>query len=70
MYLPYGYWSKAYLLATGYNDNQSGKSVVVTYSDGSQQTVSQSFSDRKSPQHWIPISIAVQGDVTDCPTAS
>jgi probable HAF family extracellular repeat protein len=52
LHVPSGSWSKAYLLGTAYNGSQPNKSVVVSYSDGSQQTVVQSFSDWRSNQNY------------------
>jgi hypothetical protein len=55
--LPSGYYSQLYLLATGYKGAQLNRSLVITYTDGSRQTVVQSFSDWKAPQHFAGESI-------------
>jgi hypothetical protein len=50
--LPSGYYSQLYLLATGYKGAQLNEPLVITYTDGSRQTVLQSFSDWGAPQHF------------------
>jgi hypothetical protein len=59
VYLPYGSWSNAYILATGFNGPQPDRPVVVTYDDGSTQTVVQSFSDWGSNQHYAGEGVAL-----------
>jgi hypothetical protein len=61
------------LLATGVNSNQPNQSLTVTYADGTSTVLHQSFSDWKTPQHYVGESIAVTSayrlDVTGAPHA-
>ncbi len=50
--LPAGSYSTLMFLATAVNGNQAGLSFVVTYTDGTTQTVTQSFSDWRTPQGY------------------
>jgi hypothetical protein len=49
--LPGGRFGTLQLLATGFDGNQSALKLVVTYSDGTTSTFTQSFSDWFSPSH-------------------
>ena len=49
--LPRGQFATLQLLGTGFNGNQSGQTVTVTYADGTTSTFTQSFSDWYSPQY-------------------
>jgi hypothetical protein len=60
IFLPAGNYSKMLLLATAVNGNQSSQSFIVTYSDGSNSTFTQSLSDWYSPQGFGGESQALQ----------
>jgi hypothetical protein len=47
--LPAGEFTALQLLATGINGEQSGQTITVTYTDGTQSNFTQSFSDWYSP---------------------
>ncbi len=57
--LPAGNYSTLYMLATGVNGNQTNQTFVVTYTDGTTSTVTQSLSDWYSPQVYTGESIAL-----------
>ena len=50
--LPVGNFSSIGLLATGVNGNQTNQSFVVTYTDGTTTTITQSLSDWHTPQNY------------------
>jgi len=56
--LPSGTYSTVKLLATGVNGNQPNQSFVITYTDGTTTTVTQSLSDWYTPQNYAGESIA------------
>jgi hypothetical protein len=56
--LPSGTYSSVKLLAAGVNGNQPNQSFVITYTDGTTTTVSQSLSDWFTPQNYAGESIA------------
>ncbi|MGB9266387.1 MAG: chitobiase/beta-hexosaminidase C-terminal domain-containing protein [Terriglobales bacterium] len=62
--LPAGSYSQLYLLGAGVNGNQTNQSVVVTYTDGSTTTFTQSFSD------WATGPKGYTGETTILDTAS
>jgi hypothetical protein len=57
--LPAGQFSSLKMLATGVNGRQSSQTLVVTYTDGTQSTFTQSFSDWGKPQNLSGESKAV-----------
>jgi hypothetical protein len=57
--LPAGQYATVNLLATGLEGNQPGQSFVVTYTDGTSTTITQSLSDWFTPQHYSGESTAV-----------
>ena len=57
--LPSGKYSSLRLLATGINGNQASQGFVVTYSDGTKTTITQSLSDWFTPQNYPGESDAV-----------
>ncbi len=57
--LPRGNYSQIDLLAVGVNGNQPNQKFIVTYTDGSTQTISQSISDWFAPQGYSGESVAV-----------
>ena len=57
--LPTGQYYGVTVLATGVNGNQVNQSFTVTYTDGTSTLLHQSFSDWKTPQHYLGESIAV-----------
>lgn len=50
--LPAGNYSMINLLGTGVNGNQPGQAFVVTYTDGTSTTITQSLSDWYTPQNY------------------
>ena len=56
--LPAGTFSKLYMLATGVNGNQANQSFIVTYTDGTTTTFTQSLSDWFTPQGYVGESTA------------
>jgi hypothetical protein len=50
--LPAGGFSKLYMLATGVNGNQPNQTFIVTYTDGTTTTLTQSLSDWFTPQSY------------------
>jgi len=56
--LPAGSYSKLYMLGTGVNGNQANQSFIVTYTDGTTTTFTQSLSDWFTPQSYAGESIA------------
>jgi hypothetical protein len=50
--LPAGSYGQIFLLGAGVNGSQINQSVVVTYTDGSNSTFSQSFSDWATPKSF------------------
>lgn len=50
--LPQGHFNNLHLLASGVQGNQEDQTIVVTYTDGSKATFTQSFSDWYSPQGY------------------
>ena len=50
--LPAGNFSKLYMLATGVNGNQTNQVFIVTYTDGTTSTLTQSLSDWFTPQNY------------------
>ena len=50
--LPAGQYGQLYLLGAAVNGAQTNQSIVVTYSDGSSSTFTQSFSDWAIPQNY------------------
>ena len=50
--LPAGTFSKLYMLATGLNGNQTSQAFIVTYTDGTTSTLTQSLSDWFTPQNY------------------
>jgi sugar lactone lactonase YvrE len=50
--LPAGSHGQLFLLGAGVNGNQTNQNIVVTYTDGSTSTLTQSFSDWCSPQNY------------------
>jgi hypothetical protein len=50
--LPAGDFSKLYMLATGVDGNQSNQTFIVTYTDGTTTTLTQSLSDWFTPQNY------------------
>jgi hypothetical protein len=56
--LPAGAYGSIRLLATGVNGSQTGQTVVVTYTDGTTTSVTQSFSDWVTPQSYAGESVA------------
>lgn len=57
--LPAGKYSSLLLLATGVNGNQVSQKFVVTYTDGSTSTLTQSLSDWCTPQNYAGETSAV-----------
>ncbi len=57
--LPVGSYTTLNFLATAVNGNQPNQTFVVTYTDGSTQTFTQSISDWYTPQHYAGESDAV-----------
>jgi hypothetical protein len=57
--LPAGNYSSINLLATGVNNNQPNRTLVVTYTDGTMTSFTQSFSDWSKPQSYPGESIAL-----------
>lgn len=57
--LPVGQYSVLAMLGTGLNGNRPSNSVVVNYTDGSQDTFPQSFSDWFTPQSYPGEQIAL-----------
>ena len=57
--LPAGHDVSLSLLATGVQGNQVNQSVIVTYTDGSKTSFTQSFSDWHTPQRYPRESIAL-----------
>jgi len=55
--LPSGTYSSVRLLATGVNGNQANQTFVVTYTDGTTTSVTQSLSDWYTPQNYTGESI-------------
>jgi len=51
--LPAGNYSSVELLATGVNGNQANQTFVVTYTDGTTASITQSLSDWYTPQSYI-----------------
>jgi len=47
-----GQYSKLYLLGAAVNGARTGQSIVVTYTDGTTSTFTQSFSDWAIPQNY------------------
>jgi hypothetical protein len=47
-----GQYTQLYLLGAGVNGAQAGQTVIVTYTDGSSSTFTQSFSDWAAPQSF------------------
>lgn len=58
--LPAGRYNALYLLGTGVQGNQSSQTIVVTYTDGSTSTLTQSFSDWYTPQGYSREAIALR----------
>ena len=58
--LPAGSYSKVNLLAAAVNGNQSNQSFVVTYTDGSSTSFTQSVSDWYTPQKYAGESQALK----------
>jgi hypothetical protein len=58
--LPNGSFGAVNLLATGVNGDQGSQNFVVTYTDNSTQTFTQSISDWYTPQAYAGESIALQ----------
>jgi hypothetical protein len=56
--LPAGSYASLNLLATGVNGNEPNQAFVVTYTDGTTQTFTQSVSDWGSPQNYPGESVA------------
>ncbi len=56
--LPAGNYSSVNLLATGTNGNQRNQTFVVTYTDGTTTSITQSLSDWFTPQSYTGESIA------------
>jgi hypothetical protein len=56
--LPAAVYANLSLLATGINGNQLNQSFVVTYTDGTTSTFTQSLSDWYTPQHYAGEAIA------------
>ena len=56
---PAGSYQTMYLLGTGVNGNQPNQSFVVTYTDGTTSTYTQSLSDWYTPQSYPGEAIAV-----------
>jgi hypothetical protein len=50
--LPAGGFSKLYMLATGVSGNQANQTFIVTYTDGTTSTFTQSLSDWFTPQNY------------------
>ncbi|WP_263358117.1 S53 family peptidase [Acidicapsa ligni] len=50
--LPQGHFTTLHILGTGVQGNQTDQSVIVTYTDGTKATFTQSFSDWFSPQGY------------------
>ena len=50
--LPAGQYGQLFLLGGGVNGNQTNQSIVVTYTDGSTSTFTQSISDWAFPQNY------------------
>ncbi len=57
--LPAGQYTTLNLLATGVHGNQTGQAFVVTYTDGTSTTTTQSLSDWYTPQSYAGESKAV-----------
>ncbi len=57
--LPAGQYATLNLLATGVDGNQTGQTFVVTYTDGTTTTLTQSLSDWHTPQSYTGESTAV-----------
>ncbi|HXA45906.1 MAG TPA: hypothetical protein VNZ25_10395, partial [Candidatus Angelobacter sp.] len=57
--LPPGNYSRLRMLAASVNGNLTAQTFVVTYTDASTMTYTQSFSDWTTPQHYSGESIAV-----------
>jgi hypothetical protein len=49
IWLPYGHFTTLHLLGTGVQGNQTDQTVVITYTDGTKTTFTQSFSDWFTP---------------------
>jgi hypothetical protein len=58
--LPAGHFTKLHILATGVQGSQTAQPIVVTYTDGSTSTLTQSFSDWFSPQNFSGENVAVK----------
>ena len=50
--LPEGHYDQVRILGTGLQGAQTGQQIVIKYTDGSSETVTQSFSDWYSPQQF------------------
>lgn len=57
--LPAGQYTTLNLLATGVHGNQTGQTFIVTYTDGTSSTITQSLSDWYTPQNYTGESKAV-----------
>jgi hypothetical protein len=57
--LPAGQYGQLYLLGAAVNGAQTNQSIVVTYSDGSSSTFTQSFSDWAIPQKYTGETIVI-----------
>jgi hypothetical protein len=57
--LPPGNYSRLRLLAAGVNGNRSAQTLIVTYTDASTTTFTQSFSDWTTPQNYFGESKAI-----------
>jgi uncharacterized membrane protein len=63
--LPAGKYSSLLLLASGVNGNQTSQKFVVTYTDGSTTSLTQSLSDWCSPQNYAGESNAISMSYRD-----
>jgi hypothetical protein len=68
--LPAGQFTTLQMLATGINGNQNNQTFVVTYSDNSTATFSQSFSDWLTPQNYAGESIVANLPYRDSSNAT
>jgi hypothetical protein len=57
--LPAGNYTTLNMLATGVNGNQAGQTFVVTYTDGTTSSITQSLSDWYTPQSYTGESIVL-----------
>ncbi len=68
--LPHGFYGELHLLGSGVGGNQTAESIRVTYTDGTAETVSQTFSDWFSQGGFADESLAIRTAYRDTSNGS